>query len=197
MAFDRAGNVYTTDAALDRVTKFAPDGTFIMQWGQIGLEHGQFRTPHSMAFDSQGRLWVADYFNNRVLRYDNPSTKGNGGGADGVLGQPNFTSGNPGASATGLKSPYDVALDAQGRLWVADFDNARVLRFDSPASQIQPAANGVLGQPDFTTISTGAGPAKTNRAITLALSPSGSLFVVDCLNSRILRWDNAAAKSNG
>lgn len=53
-----------------RVMKFAADGTFIKQWGQLGLEHGQFRTPHSMAFDSRGRLWVADRGNHRIEIFD-------------------------------------------------------------------------------------------------------------------------------
>ncbi|MDP2091753.1 MAG: hypothetical protein Q8K17_02015, partial [Pseudohongiella sp.] len=49
-----------------RVMKFAPDGTFIKQWGQIGVRHGEFRTPHALEFDSQGRLWVADRGNHRI-----------------------------------------------------------------------------------------------------------------------------------
>jgi DNA-binding beta-propeller fold protein YncE len=50
--------------------KFAPDGTFIMEWGQIGVRHGEFRTPHALAFDSLGRLWVADRGNHRIEIFD-------------------------------------------------------------------------------------------------------------------------------
>jgi DNA-binding beta-propeller fold protein YncE len=53
-----------------RILKFSADGTFIKQWGQIGLQHGEFRTPHSMAFDSRGRLWVADRGNHRIEIFD-------------------------------------------------------------------------------------------------------------------------------
>lgn len=53
-----------------RIMKFAPDGTFIRQWGQIGVRHGEFRTPHAMEFDSQGRLWVADRGNHRIEIFD-------------------------------------------------------------------------------------------------------------------------------
>ncbi|HEY1121940.1 MAG TPA: NHL repeat-containing protein, partial [Haloferula sp.] len=111
--------------------------------------------------------------------------------------QPNFTSKASGTSATQFNDPFDVEVDAQGRLWVSDFSNARILRFDSPASQIQPAANGVLGQPDFTTSTRGSGPAQNDSLITLAVSSTGSVFAVDSQNRRILRWDNAAAKANG
>ena len=41
-----------------------------MEWGEIGVEHGQFRTPHALAFDSQGRLWIADRGNHRIEIYD-------------------------------------------------------------------------------------------------------------------------------
>jgi DNA-binding beta-propeller fold protein YncE len=53
-----------------RISKFSADGTFIKSWGGLGLEHGQFRTPHSMAFDSRGRLWIADRGNHRIEIYD-------------------------------------------------------------------------------------------------------------------------------
>ena len=53
-----------------RIMKFAPDGTFIKQWGEIGVRHGEFRTPHAMEFDSRGRLWVADRGNHRIEIYD-------------------------------------------------------------------------------------------------------------------------------
>lgn len=53
-----------------RIMKFAPDGTFIKQWGEIGVRHGEFRTPHAILFDSQGRLWVADRGNHRIEIFD-------------------------------------------------------------------------------------------------------------------------------
>ena len=53
-----------------RILKFSPDGTFIKEWGQIGVRHGEFRTPHALAFDSQGRLWVADRGNHRLEIFD-------------------------------------------------------------------------------------------------------------------------------
>ena len=58
------------EGATGRILKFAADGTFIKQWGQIGTLHGEFRTPHTMAFDSRGRLWVADRGNHRIEIFD-------------------------------------------------------------------------------------------------------------------------------
>lgn len=73
------GQGMTTNAAMQagreagstaRILKYSADGTFIKEWGQIGPRHGEFRTPHAMAFDSQGRLWVADRGNHRIEIFD-------------------------------------------------------------------------------------------------------------------------------
>ncbi len=52
--------------AKSRISIFAPDGSFIKSFGQWGFEDGEFRSPHSLAMDSQGRLFVADRGNNRI-----------------------------------------------------------------------------------------------------------------------------------
>ncbi len=49
-----------------RILKFDSEGNFIMEWGEIGFRPGQFRTPHALEFDSQGRLFVADRGNHRI-----------------------------------------------------------------------------------------------------------------------------------
>ena len=73
------GQGLTSNAAMDegraegstaRIIKFAPDGTRVKEWGQIGVRHGEFRTPHALEFDSQGRLWVADRGNHRLEIFD-------------------------------------------------------------------------------------------------------------------------------
>ena len=53
-----------------RIVKYSSEGEYLMEWGEIGTEHGQFRTPHALEFDSQGRLWVADRGNHRIEIYD-------------------------------------------------------------------------------------------------------------------------------
>jgi sugar lactone lactonase YvrE len=58
------------NGATSRISKFSPDGKFIKSWGTIGVRHGEFRTPHALAFDSKGRLWVADRGNHRLEIFD-------------------------------------------------------------------------------------------------------------------------------
>ena len=53
-----------------RVVKFAKDGAFIKTWGSKGSGPGEFDTPHAIAMDSQGRLFVGDRQNNRIQIFD-------------------------------------------------------------------------------------------------------------------------------
>jgi sugar lactone lactonase YvrE len=49
-----------------RIVKFSKAGKFIKTWGKKGSAPGEFSTPHSLAFDSKGRLFVADRENRRI-----------------------------------------------------------------------------------------------------------------------------------
>ena len=56
--------------SLSRVSKFSADGTFIKSFGAWGFGDGEMRGPHSLAMDSQGRLFVADRGNRRIVIFD-------------------------------------------------------------------------------------------------------------------------------
>jgi hypothetical protein len=71
------GDIFVTDGhapiapfippGLDmRVMKFDSNGKFLKQWGKPGSRAGEFNNPHALAFDGQGRLYVADRANNRI-----------------------------------------------------------------------------------------------------------------------------------
>src|SRR5437867_375840 len=53
-----------------RIVKFSKDGKFIKAWGKKGSGPGEFDTPHSLAMDSSGRLFVADRGNSRIQIFD-------------------------------------------------------------------------------------------------------------------------------
>ncbi len=64
------GDIFVADGhgagGNNRIVKFSSDGTFLMEWGETGGEDGQFRDPHALALDSQGRLYVGDRANSRT-----------------------------------------------------------------------------------------------------------------------------------
>jgi DNA-binding beta-propeller fold protein YncE len=53
-----------------RIVKFTKEGKFIKAWGKKGTGPGEFDTPHMLAMDSAGRLYVADRVNNRIQIFD-------------------------------------------------------------------------------------------------------------------------------
>ena len=134
--------------------------------------------PIGVFVDAGGRLWVADARNNRVLRFDHASAIASGANANAVLGQPNFTSVTPHTSQNGMAGPSGVFVDAGGRLWVAEIENNRVLRFNSAASKPNGAnADGVLGQPNFTSSTGHTTQNGMSGANSIFLDTSGHLWV--------------------
>ena len=53
-----------------RISKYASDGTFITHLGSTGQGHLQLSAPHALAFDTEGRLFIADRDNNRIMIWD-------------------------------------------------------------------------------------------------------------------------------
>ncbi len=71
MTWDAAGNTYISDGYINsRVAKIGKDGDWIKSWGEPGSGPGQFNTPHSIAADAQGNIYVADRGNARIQVFD-------------------------------------------------------------------------------------------------------------------------------
>jgi DNA-binding beta-propeller fold protein YncE len=65
------GDIFVSDGHVNsRIVKFTKDGKFIKTWGKKGTGPGEFNLPHSIAFDSRGRLLVADRSNKRIQLFD-------------------------------------------------------------------------------------------------------------------------------
>ena len=61
------GDIYITDGYRNaRVHRFSADGKFKTSWGEPGKGPGQFHLPHSIAYDDDGNLMVADRSNKRI-----------------------------------------------------------------------------------------------------------------------------------
>lgn len=163
-----------------------------------GLGQNSFDGPREVLVDGEGRLWVSDFGNKRVLWFNNAhAIVDNQPNADGVLGQPDFTTKNIEITASSIGGPYGMAISSSGTLFVADAEYSRVLRFDAAAQKANGAsADGVLGQPDFVTEAAFVDVRTLSSCRGVALMGS-ALFVADRLHARVLRFDNAASKANG
>src|SRR5580693_1818615 len=71
VAWDPAGNAYISDGYINsRVAKVDKNGKWLMSFGEPGNQPGQFNTPHSIASDAQGNIYVADRGNRRIQVFD-------------------------------------------------------------------------------------------------------------------------------
>jgi tripartite motif-containing protein 71 len=88
-------------------------GTNWTSFGTFGSGVRNLSGPCGIAVDSEGRIYVADGLNNRIVRIDD---------MDGSNWQE--------YSAAKFRYPYELSLDSRGRIYVADSDNDRVVRMD-------------------------------------------------------------------
>ena len=188
---------------------------------RLTTDNRSFRGPQGVWIQN-GRLYVADTQNHRVLIWNSIPTASNAP-ADIVLGQPNFnvapevdlTKQRIDTKADSMLNPVAVTSDGV-RLFVTDLGHNRVLIWNSlPTRNAQPA-DVVLGQPDMTSaiannsanlcVSNGKDAdgkdtfpircGKTMDFPRFALSDGKRLFVSDGGNDRILIY-NSVPSANG
>jgi streptogramin lyase len=71
VAWDKAGNTFISDGYINsRVAKVDKDGNWLKSWDERGKEPVQFNTPHSIATDANGNVYVADRGNHRIQVFD-------------------------------------------------------------------------------------------------------------------------------
>ena len=95
------GDIYVTDGYRNaRVHRFTRDGRLVKSWGTPGKGPGEFHLPHSIAFDPDGKLYVADRSNKRIQIFT----------PDGeFLGQ-----------WTGMGGPNDITRGKDGTFYIAE-----------------------------------------------------------------------------
>ncbi|KPA18527.1 hypothetical protein MHK_001255, partial [Candidatus Magnetomorum sp. HK-1] len=163
-----------------------------------GTTQSKMFSPSGIWLDPAGTLWVSDTNNNRILRFDNVSTKGNGANADGVLGQSDYLSSSPGTSQNELKSPVSISGNNTNTIFVSDYENNRILRFNDARLKANGAnADGVLGQSDFVSDVSGSTSTNIESPRGLAMDTGGRLYIADRINNRVLILNDAINKTNG
>ena len=140
--------------------------------------------PYGVAVDGGGDLYIADSNNDRVRRVTPDGTISTvaGGGTFGYSGD-----GGPAINAT-LIYPWDVAVDGNGNLYIADLGRNLIRRVTPDGIIATVAGNGTFG------FSGDGGPATSASlayAYTVAVDGSGNLFIADSYNNRIRKVDSS------
>ena len=173
----------------------------------IKPSQASLRQPTAVATDGT-MIVVADTDNNRILIWKSIPTS-NGAPADLVLGQPNFTSnrvvgaGTSSPNATSLRGPQGVWLD-NGRLFVADTQNHRVLIWTKSITQNGQPADIVVGQtnftsyvePDLTRANTDTRADNLLNPVSVTTDSMGRMFVADLGHNRVLIWKSIPTSNN-
>ncbi len=134
VAWDPQGNIFVSDGYVNsRMVKFDKHGNFLMDWGSLGREIGQFRLPHAMVIDNSGDVYVADRSNRRIQVFDS------NGNFERVLVmdvpfeadyQPPFTAVNADRNQPATTAPWSMCLtdSSPQELWVSDEEPGRIYR---------------------------------------------------------------------
>lgn len=158
-----------------------------------GTSQSALHTPQGVSFDvNNGRLYVADSDNNRVMVWASAITANNQA-ATYVLGQSNFTTSTvQPLSGSSLSNPQRVSVNpSSGTVYVADTGNNRGLVYAGAITGNAPAATRVIGQPDFATASgqtTQTGLVAPGAVV--ADSTNGTVYVADTGNNRVTFYDD-------
>lgn len=140
------------------------------------------------------KLIAACGFQNRVLIWNSVPQK-NGQAADVVLGQKDFYSVETGTSEILMNYPSAVLVTPDGKLLVSDYNNNRVLIWNSiPVVNATPADN-VIGQPGFKTSLSGVSAKQLNKPRGLSISPDGRLLITSTESHHVSVFDSVPASS--
>lgn len=220
VAVDASGNVYVADTNNQRIQKFTGTGVSLGWWGKGNLTtgwhaspsvetgqwsgngDGEFNYPYSVAADSSGNIYVADYSNHRVQKFTGSGVLlgwwGKGSSTTGWHAAPTGETGGYDGSGEGeFWYPIAVAVDALGNVYVADGDNQRVQKFDGSGNFLGwwgkgSATTGWHGTGSLETPgSTGSGDGEFNYPYGIAVDASGNVYVSDCSNDRIQKFTSS------
>ena len=169
VAVDSSGNVYVADEVntdeLYRIQKFSSTGTFLAKWGTNVSGYEQFDSPHGVAVDSSGKVYIADTWGDAIWKFSSNGT------LVGVLGSYGTGDGR-------FSSPTGVAVDSTKNVYVADTYNDRIQKFSSNGTFL--AKWGSYGEED--------GQFKHPEGV--AVDSWGNVYVADTDNRRIQKFSS-------
>lgn len=188
---DRMGNTYLSDCFNHRIRKITAAGT-ITTFAGTGIagfsgdggpaKNAELSFPTGIVFDREGNMLVADSGNNRI-RSIKPSGIITTIAGTGIAG---YSGDNGPAVQAELNTPWGLAVDGAGDLFLADVVNNAIRRIDAFGTITTVAGNGMAGY------SGDGGPAtiaELNSPRSVIVDSHGNLYIADNLNHRVRKVD--------
>jgi len=168
----------TAPAQSEKIQTIAGTGSYGFSGDAGPATAAAIDTVYAIAADSQGNLYLADSWNNRIRKV----------AANGIIatiagtGEPGFSGDGGVATAAKLNCPRGIAVDGQGNLYISDSGNSRIRKISATGTITTVAGTGTAG------FAGDGGPA-TSAQISyprgLAVKSDGTLYFADGLNFRI------------
>lgn len=182
VALDAHGNLYVADELNHTIRRISPAGEVSTLAGLPGVPgsadgpagKARFNHPFGIAVDGGGTLYVADSENHTVRAV---TPQGLVSTLAGLAGQPGSSDGI--GSAARFSSPFAVAVDRDGDVWVADYDSSTIRKI-APGGRVMTLA-GQTCAPGF--VDGKGDAARFNHPTAIALEPSGAALVADNNNA--------------
>ncbi len=190
LAYDKAGNLYVSDANQNLVRKISPSGIITAFAGTgssaFSGEGGQATaaglSAYGLATDAAGNVYIADYVNNRIREVNATTgvittvvgTGVSGHGGDGGL-----------ATAATLAGPRGIAFDGLGRMLIADYTSSTVRQVanNGTITTVAGSVSGFSGDGGLATAATLSLPES------IALDANQNIVISDSNNNRVRRID--------
>lgn len=159
------------------VAGYAPSNVMLMldTSGSMGWLSGGEKKPMGVATDSAGNIYVVEYSNHRVVKYDSSGTE-------------LLTWGSYGGGNGSFRYPRDIAVDGSGNVYVADSWNDRIQKFDTSGNYLAK-----WGSYDVSWWIFEAGNGKFNSPEGITVDGSGNIYVSDTGNDRVQVFNSSGA----
>ena len=169
IGFDAQGRMYITgDGRVVRVDNMNGTGWTELELGKRPGEAGGSGNK-DVVFDRQGRIYVTDNLNHRIVRFND------------IQGTGLIAYGSHGMGVAQFNEPEGVALDSRGRIYVSDESNHRIVRIDDMTG----AGWTTFGTP-------GHGDYQLQLPHGIQIDSLGRIYIADTGNGRIVRIDDMA-----